>query len=131
MHCLRCGMEIESPHVFCDRCLAEMEAYPVSRETPVRLWDEIVSRETKEHPMYLSIGSDFSVRDSSILGIFDLDNTSTSKRTRSFLDRAEAMGQVVPCDDLPKTFVLTAEYGLTQVHLTALSTNTLEKRLSR
>ena len=41
------------------------------------------------------------------------------------------MGQVVPCDDLPKTFVLTAEYGLTQVHLTALSTNTLEKRLSR
>ena len=81
--------------------------------------------------MYLSIGSDFSVRDSSILGIFDLDNTSTSKRTRSFLDRAEALGQVVPCDDLPKTFVLTAEYGLTQVHLTALSTNTLEKRLSR
>ena len=81
--------------------------------------------------MYLSIGSDFSVRDSSILGIFDLDNTSTSKRTRSFLDRAEAMGQVVPCDDLPKTFVLTAEYGLTQVHLTALSTTTLEKRLSR
>ena len=81
--------------------------------------------------MYLSIGSDFSVRDSSILGIFDLDNSSTSKRTRSFLDRAEALGQVVPCDDLPKTFVLTAEYGLTQVHLTALSTNTLEKRLSR
>ena len=37
MHCLRCGMEIESPHVFCDRCLAEMEAYPVSRETPVIL----------------------------------------------------------------------------------------------
>lgn len=81
--------------------------------------------------MYLSIGSDFSVRDSSILGIFDLDNTSTSKRTRSFLDRAEALGQVVPCDDLPKTFVLTAEYGLTQIHLTALSTSTLEKRLSK
>ena len=38
--------------------------------------------------MYLSIGSDFSVRDSSILGIFDLDNTSTSKRTREFLSRA-------------------------------------------
>ena len=64
--------------------------------------------------MYLSIGSDFSVRDSSILGIFDLDNTSTSKRTRAFLENAEAMGQVVPCDDLPKAFVLTAEYGLTQ-----------------
>lgn len=81
--------------------------------------------------MYLSIGNDFAVRDKSIIGIFDLDNTSYSKRTQAFLELAEENGQVVPCDDLPKTFVLTAEYGLTQVHLTALSTNTLEKRLSR
>ena len=81
--------------------------------------------------MYLHLGQSVVVPHRDILGIFDLDNTSTSKRTRSFLDRAEALGQVVPCDDLPKTFVLTAEYGLTQVHLTALSTNTLEKRLSR
>ena len=32
--------------------------------------------------MYLSIGNDMAVRDSSIVGIFDLDNTSTSRRTR-------------------------------------------------
>lgn len=79
--------------------------------------------------MYLSIGNDMAVRDSSILGIFDLDNTSTSKRTRDFLDSAEKEGQVVPCDDLPKSFVLTSEYGFTRVHLTALSPATLEKRL--
>ena len=79
--------------------------------------------------MYLSIGNDMAVRDSSILGIFDLDNTSTSRRTREFLTRAEKEGQVVPCDDLPKAFVLTAEYGLSQVHLTSLSAYTLEKRL--
>lgn len=79
--------------------------------------------------MYLSIGNDMAVRDSSILGIFDLDNTSTSKRTRAFLDAAEKEGQVVPCDDLPKSFVLTSEYGFTRVHLTALSSATLEKRL--
>ena len=79
--------------------------------------------------MYLSIGNDMAVRDSSILGIFDLDNTSTSKRTRAFLDSAEKEGQVVPCDDLPKSFVLTSEYGFTRVHLTALSSGTLEKRL--
>ena len=81
--------------------------------------------------MYLSIGNDFAVRDKSILGIFDLDNTSYSKRTQHFLELAEENGQVVPCDDLPKTFVLTAEYGLTQIHLPALSTTPLEKRLSR
>ena len=79
--------------------------------------------------MYLSIGNDMAVRDSSILGIFDLDNTSTSRRTRAFLEAAEKEGQVVPCDDLPKSFVLTSEYGFTRVHLTALSSATLEKRL--
>ena len=79
--------------------------------------------------MYLSIGNDMAVRDTSIIGIFDMDNTSTSRRTREFLSRAEKEGQVVPCDDLPKSFVLTAEYGLDRIYLTALSSSTLEKRL--
>ena len=79
--------------------------------------------------MYLSIGNDMAVRDRSIIGIFDLDNTSTSKRTREFLDHAEQEGEVVPCDDLPKSFVLTQEYGFNKVRLTALSSSTLEKRL--
>ena len=79
--------------------------------------------------MYLSIGKDMAVRGRSILGIFDLDNTSTSKRTREFLAAAEAEGQVVPCDDLPKSFLLTWEFGMDRVYLTGLSTATLEKRL--
>ncbi|MGN1015432.1 MAG: extracellular matrix regulator RemB [Faecousia sp.] len=81
--------------------------------------------------MYLSIGNDMAVRDSSIIGIFDLDNTSTSRRTREFLDRAEREGQVVPCDELPKSFVLTSEYGFPRVHLTSLSSATLERRLGK
>ena len=79
--------------------------------------------------MYLNIGNDMSVRDRNIIGIFDMDNTSTSKRTREFLARAEKEGQVVPCDDLPKSFVLTAEYGLNRIFLTSLGSATLEKRL--
>lgn len=79
--------------------------------------------------MYLSIGNDMAVRESSIIGIFDMDNTSTSKRTRAFLEEAEKQGQVVPCDDLPKSFLLTAEYGFSRVYLTSLGTQTLEKRL--
>jgi hypothetical protein len=79
--------------------------------------------------MYLSIGNDMAVRDRSVIGIFDMDNTSTSKRTREFLSKAEKEGQVIPCDDLPKSFVLTAEYGFNRVHLTSLSSSTLEKRL--
>ena len=79
--------------------------------------------------MYLSLGNDMAVRESSIIGIFDMDNTSTSARTRLFLEKAEKMGEVVPCDDLPKSFVLTAEYGMTRVYLTSLSASTLEKRM--
>ena len=79
--------------------------------------------------MYLSIGNDMAVRDSSVIGIFDLANTTYSKKTVAFLNNAEKEGLVVPCDDLPKSFILTAEYGLTQVHLTSLNSYTLEKRL--
>ena len=34
--------------------------------------------------MYLNIGGDFSVRGETIVGVFDLDNTSCSKWTRKF-----------------------------------------------
>ena len=79
--------------------------------------------------MYLNIGNDMAVRDTSIIGIFDMDNTSTSRRTRDFLSHAERQGEVIPCDDLPKAYVVTAEYGFHRVHLTSLNTATLEKRL--
>ena len=79
--------------------------------------------------MYLNIGNDMSVRSKNIIGIFDMDNTSTSKRTREFLEKCEKEGQVVPCDDLPKSFVLTAEYGLNRVYLTGLNASTLERRM--
>ena len=79
--------------------------------------------------MYLHIGNGQTVKKKEIIGIFDMDNTSTSRRTKLFLEMAEKMGQVVPCDDLPKSYILTAEYGLTRIYLTSLSIQTLEKRL--
>ena len=79
--------------------------------------------------MYLNIGNDMAVRESSIIGIFDMDNTTTSKRTREFLNALEKDGMVVPCDDLPKSFILTDEYNMQRVFLTSLSASTLEKRM--
>lgn len=79
--------------------------------------------------MYLSIGQDMAVREKAIIGIFDLDNTSTSVRTREFLATAEKNGEVVPCDELPKSFLLTSEYGFNRVYLTEYYPATLEKRL--
>ena len=79
--------------------------------------------------MYLSIGNDLAVRDKTVIGIFDLDNTTVTARGREFLSRAEREGQVVPCDDLPKSYVLTVEYGMERVYLSGLSASTLEKRM--
>ena len=80
--------------------------------------------------MYLPIGGDMAVRTKAIVGIFGLDNTTTSRHTRQFLQLAEQEGQVVSAaEDLPKAFLLTSEYGLPRVYLTQFNAATLEKRL--
>ena len=38
--------------------------------------------------MYVDIGGNLSVRAESVVGVFDLDNTSWSKWTRQFLQQA-------------------------------------------
>lgn len=82
--------------------------------------------------MYHAIGGDMAVRESAILGIFDLDNTSYGKHTRNFLRAAEENGQVTAAtDELPKAFLLTEEFGMERVILTQFSTATLEKRMTR
>ena len=80
--------------------------------------------------MYIPIGSDMSVRDKSIIGIFDLDNTTYSKHTRKFLSEAEKNGEVVTvAEDLPKSFLLTSEFGMDRVYLCQFNAATLEKRM--
>lgn len=60
--------------------------------------------------MYLHLGQSVVVPHGSILGIFDLDNSSWAYKTREFLERAEQAGRVVSvCEDLPRSFVLVGE----------------------
>ena len=80
--------------------------------------------------MYIPIGSDMSLRDRNIIGIFDLDNTTCSKHTRNFLSQAEQNGEVVTvADDLPKSFIVTRQYGMDRVYLCQFSAKVLEKRM--
>ena len=82
--------------------------------------------------MYLPIGGDMAVRSQSILGIFDLDNTTCSKHTRELLRRAEELGAVVDVSgELPKSFVLVEEFGMERVYLTQFNAAALEKRLKK
>lgn len=79
--------------------------------------------------MYLHLGADTVVKTDSILAVCDLDNTSSSHITREYLRAAEASGRVVNvAEDLPKSFVVCRENGVTRVYLSQLNTATLLKR---
>ena len=81
--------------------------------------------------MYLNIGGNLSVRAGCVMGVFDLDNTSWSKWTRQFLQQAQAEGRLIEATDtLPKSFVVTQEYGIFRVYLSQYIAAVLEKRLS-
>ena len=79
--------------------------------------------------MYISIGGDMAVRNQSIIGIFDLDGCSMSQKTMEYLQNAEKNGVLLNVtEDIPKTFLVTEEYGMEKVYFTQLSAATLEKR---
>ena len=81
--------------------------------------------------MYLHLGSSVIIHQDDVLGIFDLDNTTSSHLTRQFLAKAEREGRVVSAgDDLPKSFLLCRDrQGNDTVYLSQLATATLLKRL--
>lgn len=79
--------------------------------------------------MYLHIGQGTVLRHESVIGIFDLDNTTSSHLTRSFLNGEERAGRVVTLgDELPKSFILANENGKNTVYLSQLSPATVSKR---
>lgn len=80
--------------------------------------------------MYLHLGQSVVVHRSDIIGIFDLDNTSSSFRTRKFLEQAEREGRLISVfDDLPKSFVICQKHGeQAVVYLSQLLPATLRGR---
>ena len=76
--------------------------------------------------MYLSIGNDMAVRDSSIIGIFDMDNSTVSSITRKYLTDADRAGLVVSAkDEIPKSFILYKENGKYMICFSQISTSAL------
>lgn len=79
--------------------------------------------------MYLHLGSGAVVRSESIVGVFDLDNTSQSHLTRKYLAAAEKAGQVINvAEDIPKSFVVCKDSAGMRVYLSQMSSQTLLKR---
>ena len=77
----------------------------------------------------MHLGQNTVVPMRTILGIFDLDNTTGSYLTRQFLKEAEENGRVISVsEELPKSFVLCEEQGVSTIYLSQLSPATLFKR---
>ena len=79
---------------------------------------------------YLHLGQSQIVPGHRVIGFFDLDKCSTSKRTRDYLAAAEAEGVVLDVSgDIPKSFVLCDHpYHPQIVYLSQLNTSTLKHR---
>ena len=79
--------------------------------------------------MYLHIGNGISVKKKDIIGIFDLDTSTVSKTGKDFINRKERAGLLEYNDfDLPRSFVLVDEGGVTKVKLSRISVQGLKLR---
>ena len=79
--------------------------------------------------MYLHIGNGISVKKKNIIGIFDLDTATVSKTGKDFINKMEKSGRLEYNDfDLPRSFVLIDEGGVTNVKLSRISAQGLKIR---
>ena len=80
---------------------------------------------------YLHLGKETSIEINNIVGIFDLDTSTVSKHTRSFLNTCEKENRIVNVSyELPKSYILYDFSGEYSVYLSPLNTATLIKRMT-
>ena len=79
--------------------------------------------------MYLHLGNDLIIKKEGIIGIYDIDRTTVSKRSREFLESFEKKGRLIyVTNDLPKSFIVYDDGGGLYVYVSQVSTTTLLKR---
>jgi hypothetical protein len=81
--------------------------------------------------MYFHLGRDYVLNTQDLIGIFNLETTTTSPRGREFLNYAQKNGAVVSLsDELPQSFVV-AQQTVDTVYLSELSSTALKRRAER
>jgi len=79
--------------------------------------------------MYVHLGQNIVVQEEAVIGVFDMDNATSSHITRKFLSSADKAGQVISIsDELPNAFVVCDEGGRQRIYLSQLSSQTLLRR---
>ena len=82
--------------------------------------------------MYLHLGADTVVRGKDVIGVFDMDNTTTAASTRKFLNMAEKEKRLINIsEELPKSFIVVGNKKRSDVYISTVSSQTIEKRTAR
>jgi len=79
--------------------------------------------------MFIHLGNDVVVNSKNIIGIFDIENTTTGKNTSKILEKATKEKRVVTVSfEMPKSFVVCMENGREIIYISQISVATLRKR---
>lgn len=74
---------------------------------------------------FLFLGGNVTIRADDVIGIFDIEECSTSRTTVDFLNSSARRLQVVNIsDDMPKSFIVTSD----KTYISNVSHNTIRKR---
>ena len=78
--------------------------------------------------MYIHLGSDVTVAENEIIGIFDIERTSVEKSVNEYLSRCQKSGSIYYVSlDMPKSFVVCADC----VYVTNVGSATLKQRCGK
>ena len=79
--------------------------------------------------MYIHLGENISINDTTVIGVFDLENTTIGQDTRMYLNRMKKEGKAVEVSaEMPKSFVVCMENGEEVAYISSISVATLKKR---
>ncbi len=82
--------------------------------------------------MYLYLGTETVVLSNDVIGVFDIDAVTVSKKTRDFLKQAEQKKQVINVSyELPKSFVVCQKKQDTKVFISGINSSTIKKRTEK
>lgn len=74
---------------------------------------------------FLFLGGDVTIRSDDVIGIFDIEECSTSRTTADFLNACANRLQIVNIsEDMPKSFIVTES----KTYISNVSHNTIRKR---
>lgn len=82
--------------------------------------------------MYLHVGNGKLIKQEKIIGIFDFDTSTVTKKTKKWIAKKEKEKKVITISyELPKTFILMDDSENNVVYLSQLSSKTLVSRANK